>query len=156
MQLSGKQVRDSSIPQVKLVKLYDAVELTADAAITATSLADVSTDLNFSLAPGTYAFAYDVAVSQSSAANVTLGINFTGTVTRIAASMFSGSGGTPAIAASASNNGALSMASIIGTVMARIVGSITVSTSGTLSLRAQHASGTTNVKAGTTGRLIQA
>jgi len=158
--ISGKQLRVASIPADRLVKPPAAVELASTFTVASTTLADV-TGLTFALpGAGTWSFEFELLITQATASSlVGLGINYTGTITRIVYNVWMASTTTVLrYGSGTSNNFAVVDATAHaagGTLPARVAGSITVSTSGTLALRAQRSAATTTINAGSSGLLVQ-
>jgi hypothetical protein len=139
------------------------VQLTADFAVAsgASTLADI-TGLTFALPrAGTYAFQCAANhVSSGTAGLYYYAMNYTGTVTRIGAGgvawQTGGTGGASLILVQAANNALVNTTtanggtSAVGSGTATLAGSITVSTTGTLSLRFARANASTavTIKAG--------
>lgn len=131
--------------------------LTSDFTVATTTLADI-TGLNLSLNGGTtYYFEYTLIVNQATATSLNgFGVNYSGTVTRIAYAVIMGnaSGAAGNFLAATANNTALVQTTAQGigaTLPVRISGVIVTSTFGDLTARAQRATATTLVKAGSSG-----
>lgn len=134
-------------------------ELAATATVAGTTLADVA-GLSFVLKVGTYAFSFDLLITQAGSNGIVgVSVNYTGTVTRVAQSAVLASTAT---SASFRSNQAINTAMVDsanratgGPFPTRLAGSITVSTPGTLTLRAQRSAGTTTILLGSSGLAIQ-
>lgn len=159
--LDGKQFKDLSVAQGKLVKLYQAVEIGASGVtVGGTTLADIS-GLSFTIpGAGTYNFEYLLLVTQSSATGIVgVSANFTSTPTRISQNaILANSTIAATYRSNQANNTAMvdnAARAIAGPLPTLVTGSITVAGSGTLSIRAQRSAGVTTIGAGSAGMLIQ-
>lgn len=135
------------------------VELAAPVTVAGTTLADIA-GLSLALKVGTYNFSYELLITQATATGIVgLSANFTGTVTRVAQNAWLGNSATGASFQSNQLNSTALVDSaaraIGGPRPSRLAGSITVSTAGTLSLRAQRSAGVTTVLAGSSGMAVQ-
>jgi hypothetical protein len=136
-----------------------ALELASTFTVATTTLADI-TGLTLALnRAGTFSFAFVIYVAQATAASVNgLAINYTGTVTRInAACNFPATTTTTSLLRQTVNNTVMAASSMAAgvTIPVFLSGTIAVSTTGTLSVRAQRATAATTVLLGSGGTVMQ-
>jgi hypothetical protein len=137
-----------------------AVELASVFTVVGTTLAAV-TGLAFTLkANATYIYAFDLLITQATATGIVgVGVNYSGTLSRIATlGILGNAAATASFQAASANNTALvdsAARAIGGPRPTRVSGSITTTAAGVLTLMAQRSAGVTTILAGSSGMARQ-
>jgi hypothetical protein len=155
------KIVDANVTNAKLARPFNGLVLSSDFTIAGTSLADV-TGMTIALAASsTYIFNFELALAQTSTqAQITVAVNYSGTVTKINYNAYFSYADTDSIIALTAQTKNTSLQEgqprLQGnTLPIRVTGSIITNGSGTLALRAARSAATSVIVAGSCGFVQQ-